>query len=100
MHTGGSVAGLIPPVILVLLTEEPRQGCSVTHETYVICLPPDPCASLAPWALGAVALCPAPCALHPVACARGSLVLAAHTSSLLSEQSHSHPVILHCFGSP
>lgn len=84
MHTRGSVVGLIHPVILVSLTEEPRQGCSVTHETYVICPPPAPCASLAPRALGAVALCPAPWDLHPVPCAGGILVLAAHTSSCLN----------------
>lgn len=84
VHTRGSVVGLIHPVILVSLTEEPRQGCSVTHETYVICPPPAPCASLAPRALGAVALCPAPWDLHPVPCAGGILMLATHTSSCLN----------------
>lgn len=64
--------GLIHPVMLVSLTVEPKQGCSVTHETCVIC-PPAPCVSLAPRAPGAAslwALGPASWALGPASVSR------------------------------
>lgn len=66
-----------------------------------LCNLPSSCPLWEPGSSGSWSSRPVPCTLGPAPCALcwgNSRVSSPHL--LLSEQSHSHPVVLHCFGSP